>query len=135
MQQFCKFMAMLRIRWKDPQTQYHECIALAYSFALHEEYCFHWSNTDGLMRAMGKTRLAHTAYMKFQLIGIHNSTERTEDTVSRMVFELICQITIIFISQHSNTLGPNSLICIFPAGKPCRRNQAEPSGLHYCCTC
>lgn len=73
----CKFMAMLHIWWKDPQTKYHEYIALAYGFALHEEYCLHWSNTDDLMRAMEKTRYAHIAHVKFQLVGIHNSAKRT----------------------------------------------------------
>lgn len=105
-----------------PQTQYHEYVALAYSVDLHEEYCFHWSNTVGLMRAMEKTRHAHIAHMKFQLVGTHSSTERTEDSVSRMISELICQITI---NHHISTVDPSSLTSTFPAEKPCRTNQTS----------
>lgn len=89
---------------------------------MHEEYCFHWSNTVGLMRAMEKTRHAHIAHMKFQLVGTHSSTERTEDSVSRMISELICQITI---NHHISTVDPSSLTSTFPAEKPCRTNQTS----------
>jgi len=81
------------------------------------------------MKAMEKQTCTHSSH-KIS-VGWHAQlyAKNRGGHVSRIVPELIYQITVTFKNHHNNIAGPNSLVSSFPADKPCRTNQASRTPL------